>query len=440
MSEWRYILKRTVAHGRAGRIAMANQLRNRIVAMGRTIELPVMKVETSPGREFYIGIAVNDDRCGDERPPEYLIDIFSQIGRPLVGADLATWPTSADQVDGFLRGSFEWDHMTKPLIFEAAGLPVLPASLTETEEVEAVENRDSYDRLLWWCSCKGTGSISQLSEISSALGLNDLEGGVWGILKKLSLLGHLDVFQNEDREWSWRIAPTTVINQVPNQPSCVAGAMSGQMRQRLIQMAGATLDGTNGGPSRILVPSDRIGLIATAIGFMPRQVECPLADWAQRLPTLAEWQDSLIVDPAIAAEPHQYTFSRYNGGIFVPVNNHDLPAGFYRVQRNGNNSSPKHVLHTEGGRWLNGDYASLRFLSLGLLGQKPKAQRHADARLAMSSYHRWPSLYERALVLASGQLPAMLRTNEGLRILTYSGIVGEAAVLLAGKLKVDLIS
>jgi hypothetical protein len=406
--------------------------------MGRTIELPVMKVETNPGREFYIGIAVNDERCGDRHPPEYLIELFTQIGQPLNAADMNTWPTCASDVDAFLRGAFEWDHMTKPLIFESAG-PVFPLNLTEAEEAESTEDCESYDRLLWWGSCKGSGLVSQMSEISSALGLNDLEGGVWGVLKKLILLGHLNVFQNEDRQWAWRIAPTTVISQSSDKPAYIVGGMSGQMKQRLAQMAGATFDSSNGGPSRILIPADAISLTNNAIGFAPRRVVAPLDSWAHLLPELNEWQESLVEDPAITSEPHQYTFSRYNSGTFIPANPHDLQAAFYRVQRNGNTFLPKHVFLSRDGRWLNGEYASLRFLSLELTGQAPQAQLYTDGRLAMSCLHRWPSLYERALVLASGQLPKMLRTDGSL-FLTYSGVAREPVDILAGKLRVDLIS
>jgi hypothetical protein len=440
MSEWRYILKRTVAHGRPGRAALANRLKNVIRAMGLTFELPVMKIETKPGHEFYVGIAVNDDRCGDNNPPEYLIDVFNRINQPLNAQDLGTWPTSAGEVDGWLGGAFEWDHMTKPLIFESEGLPILPANLIETEEVESKEDCEGYDRLIWWCSCKGTGSVSQISEISNALGLNDLEGSVWGVLKKLALLGHLDVFQSEDREWSWRIAPTTIVGQPPNESFYIAGAMSGRIKQRLAEMAGATFDSSNGGPTKILLPTNEISHIANAMGFTPRQVVAPLSNWAHLLPSVDEWQESLNEDPAIVAEPHQYSFSRYSNGTFLPVNNNELPAAFYRVQRNGNRFLPKHVLHLRDGRWLNGDYASLRFLSLGLTGQIPQAQLHVDGRLAMSCFHRWPNLYERALVLASGQLPATLRTGDGTLLLTYSGLARELVDILAGKLRVDLIS
>ena len=101
-------------------------------------------------------------------------------------------------------------------------------------------------------------------------------------------------------------------------------------------------------------------------------------------------------DPAsIQSEPHQYCFSRYSGSQFVPVNNHDLPAGFYRVQRNGLQSIPKNVLRTNDNQWLNGDYASLRFISLTLYGQQPKGQLYPDGTFVTPLFQRWPTLYER---------------------------------------------
>src|SRR5262245_46599562 len=147
MPEWRYILKRTVAHGHAARIALANQIKNMIRVMRRTIELPVMKIETQPGHEFYIGLAVNDERCGNTSPPDYVIDLFVQIGRPLSAADIATWPTPASEVDGFLGGSFKWDSMTSPLDFEPSQPITFPTSLNDVEGIGSDESCENYDRL-----------------------------------------------------------------------------------------------------------------------------------------------------------------------------------------------------------------------------------------------------------------------------------------------------
>lgn len=440
MPEWRYILKRTVAHGHAARIALANLIKNRIRAMRRTIELPVMKIETNPGHEFYIGLAVNDESCGNESPPDYVIDLFVQIGQPLSARDFDTWPTPPDEVDGFLHGSFKWDSMTSSLQFEASPAITLPTSLTDAEEIEAAQNPEIYDRLHWWCSSKEFGTVAQVAEVADALGLNELEGSVWAVLKKMSLLGHLDVFQDQDRDWVWRIAPLTVVEAASNSTAFLAGALSGRLRKQLVAKLAAEIGSTNGGPSRVIIPPNRIADLDSTIGFNARRAGNASDHWANLLPGIKDYQATLVPDPAIANEPHQYSFERYSGGAFVQLNGQGFRSGFYRVQRSGQQSPPKLVFRTADSRWLNGDFATLRFLSL-TDGQQAKARHYPDGTLVVPMTQRWPSLYERALVLASGQLPSTQSVGDGTgRLLAYRTIPKNVAQTLGSKLNVTLTS
>lgn len=438
MPQWKYILKRTVATGAGARKALALKIRQGIRTRKLTIELPVMKIETTPGREFYIGLAVNDERCESGRPPDYLIELFDAVGLHLSAADLATWPTAPEDVDEFLKGSFEWDYLTIPLHFEPGLATELPDSLNETEEIEAAENREAYDRLLWWCSSKASGTVTQLSEITGKLGLTGLEGSVWGVIKNLSLLGHLDV-SLEARGWTWRVAPLTVVETASGEAAFLAGAQSAKWRDRLVEKAGATLDGSHGGPSKLSLPSDSLAALETILGFAPRSAAHATERWAELLPTLEEWQATLVPDPDIGAQPHHYSLERYSGNRFTKVNGNDPPSGFYRVERQGEQFRPKHVFRTANGRWLNGDFSSLRFLALTSDSSKPRARQLADGTLLIPWLQRWPTLYERALVLASGQLPSVRATGVD-KLLVYATVPAAASEKLAAKLGVKLTS
>lgn len=434
MPQWKYILKRTVAAGAGARKALALRIRQGIRTRKLTIELPVMKIETTPGREFYIGLAVNDERCEPGRPPDYLIELFNAVGMRLSAADLATWPTASEDVDAFLQGSFEWDYLTIPLHFEPGLATELPDSLNETEETEAVENREAYDRLLWWCSSKASGTVTQLSEIAGRLGLTGLEGSVWGVIKNLSLLGHLDV-SLEARGWTWRVAPPTLVGTASGERAFLAGAQSAKLRKRLVETAGATLDGSHGGPSRLSIPSDSIAALETVLGFAPRSAAHATERWTELLPTLGEWQRTLVQDPDIAAQPHLYSLERYSGNRFTRLTGDDPPSGFYRVQRQGEQFRPKHVFRTADGLWLNGDFSSLRFLAL----TQPQARQLANGTLLIPWLQRWPTLYERALVLASGQLPLVQEIGAD-KLLAYAAVPAAASRKLAAQLGVNLTS
>jgi hypothetical protein len=342
-----------------------------------------------PGATFYLGLAVNDPSCGDDAPPEYVNELFDRLNLPLNHYERGWWPLRGEQVEQFLQGVSEYDHLTSPLDFERLPVPELPASLVDAEEIEATKNPEAYDHLLWWCSSKTFGTVAQIAEVASALGLTELEGSVWAVLKKMSLLGHLDVFQEQDGHWVWRIAPLTVVEADTNSEAFLAGALSGKLRNQLVAKLGAVIDSTNNGPSRVGLPTYRIAELDSIVGFAARRVGTAASRWATLLPGIQEWQSSLVADPAIAAEPHQYSFERYVAGRFVHVNGQDLPPGFYRVQRNGQQFLPKHVFRATNSCWLNGDFASLRFLSLAVGGQQPQVRLLADGTL--SGRLCWPA-------------------------------------------------
>ena len=337
-----------------------------------------------------------------------------------------------------MQGSFEWDYLTIPLHFEPGLAAELPASMNETEEIEVAEDREAYDRLLWWCSSKASGTVTQLAEITGKLGLTGLEGSVWGVIKNLSLLGHLDV-SLEARGWTWRVAPLTVVEPTSGEAAFLAGAQTGRLRDRLVEKAGATLDGSRGGPSRLSLPSGSLAALETVLGFAPRSTACATERWAELLPTLEEWQATLVPDPDVAAQPHQYSLERYSGSRFGKVTGDDPPSGFYRVERQAEKFRPKHLFRDANGRWLNGDFSSLRFLALSIGSPKPKARQLADGTLLVPWLQRWPTLYERALVLASGQLPSLQATGVD-KVLAYAAVPGMAARKLAAKLGVKLTS
>jgi hypothetical protein len=442
MPEWRYVLKQAPGSNRGARLAIITRVKGMVKALRRTLELPMIRFNARlSGATFYLGIAVNDASCGDEAPPDYVEELFLRLGMPLSQYERAWWPQRGEDVEQFLQGVSEYDHLTSPLKFERLTAPILPASLTDAEEIEAAQNPEAYDRLHWWCSSKESGTVAQLAELAAALGLSELEGSVWAVLKKLSLLGHLDVFQDQDREWVWRIAPLTVVETATNATAFLAGALSGKLRNQLATKLGAVIDPTNGGPSRVGIPTDRLAELDSIVGFASRRAGAASSRWATLLPGIREYQTILVPDPAIASEPHHYSFKRYSGGGFVPVNGQELPSGFYQVQRNGQQFLPKHVFRTADSRWLNGDFATLRFLSLAVGGQQAKARHYPDGTLIVPMIQRWPSLYERALVLASGQLPSIQSVADRTgRLLAYRTIPKDVAQTLASKLDVTLAS
>ncbi len=83
-------------------------------------------------------------------------------------------------------------------------------------------------------------------------------------------------------------------------------------------------------------------------------------------------------------------------------------------------------------RWYSGPWYDLRYLAQRTAGVPCRVQYHAGLqRLAIPANYRWPDLYERALVLASGLLPLRSLDNGWY---CFSDIPPELAQTLAHKL------
>jgi hypothetical protein len=93
----------------------------------------------------------------------------------------------------------------------------------------------------------------------------------------------------------------------------------------------------------------------------------------------------------------------------------------------------------EGQQLLRGDWYGLRFLALRKAGHRCEAlwegQDGNGSTLVLRASERWPMIYERTLVLASGLLP---EHSSGSKLLRYRDVPLSTAKALAGKLGVEL--
>ena len=106
----------------------------------------------------------------------------------------------------------------------------------------------------------------------------------------------------------------------------------------------------------------------------------------------------------------------------------------YRLRHRDSTDQVSQTLFYDQSReqWLQGDWYGLRFLALQQAGVECQALYHLSShRLALSASQRWPEVYERALVLCSGQLSE--QRNEWL---SFNNIPRELAQKLAAKLTV----
>lgn len=292
------------------------------------------------------------------------------------------------------------------------GYEPAPASSSARSEV--------YDRLLQWLSAVGTGSWEMFRNACRALGL-DHEGMLARrIVRRLRLLGHLELAADGKH---WSIAPSVLV-AIGLHSDVEAYVLCGARDENLLHSLRSSsdvevvpqIDGraptalvarfSEARESLLDLPAIRSGRLRLGGRVSDRL--------AQLLPPLMKWQQELESLQGIL--PHSNDLKWFDGVQFVD-RTFDGETGLYQfwARQTGRvpESRPKYTLFYDAhaGRWLHGDWYGLRFLALQALGQQGHVQQdhvqydRATARLAVTEMWRWPELYERALVLASGRLP-----------------------------------
>jgi hypothetical protein len=128
-----------------------------------------------------------------------------------------------------------------------------------------------------------------------------------------------------------------------------------------------------------------------------------------------------------------YDVEMFVDGSFIP-GTFQGESGMYRLLLREANDRVNQTLfyHQGSNKWVQGDWYGLCFLALRQAGGTCRAVYHsATQRLALPTSQRWPEIYERALVLSSGQLP-----EENNNWLFFDNISRDLALQLTAKLAV----
>jgi len=184
---------------------------------------------------------------------------------------------------------------------------------------------------------------------------------------------------------------------------------------------------------RLQILSQDVNLLQNKIGSFHalREVGEAGNKLAEVLPSLDEWLEHLpIVGKFVIA---LYNVEQFVDGIFASAV-FQGKTGMYRLIPRDSNDQAYQTLfyHQNSNRWMRGDWYGLRFLALRHANVTCRAAYHLTShRLAIPASQRWPEIYERALVLSSGQLP-----EEKTDWLFFENISRDMAQQLSAKLTV----
>ena len=265
------------------------------------------------------------------------------------------------------------------------------------------------EKLLWFLSASGSGSWSAFRSACTAL---QVDGSLaTRLARHLRLLGHLEVLQGG----RWIVAPPAVV-EVDLEGGGVRRFLTGARDSRLND--GDTSEPQPGGPDCRLV---------TDPGERP-VLQQPGQRLADVLPDTAGFLQSL--EQLASVNEHALKLQHFDGQHFTACSG-VTGDGLYALTL-----PDDRVVHAlrSGLRWHRGEFFALRFLALeqlGLLG--PWRYAPESCELALRHEERPPELYERCLVLCSGQLPE----NRG-GWLVYRHISSALMQQLASLLGVDV--
>ena len=422
-------------------IDIFDKIRLIIQRRGMTRTIPAVKFEKRPDKQFFVFLAV--EGMEELQLPDNVQTVLKFAGFkqpyffPLEPAEIESMTGSAELETYSLK--------TIPYISSWSNDVSDPFDLSDV--LSNRENRseaalgERYDHLLYWLSTNGEGAWQTFAKVCNVLRLAMDVKETKSIFRRLRLLGYIE--SSEDGQ-KWSICPTALVQCAADPNVCF---LTGQQTRKLIMELGEQYSVKNlpqsgyQGPSCVKVHSRLSGEISIN-GF---QVTCtgPAAvQLAQLLPDLEGWKNVL---PAIKIALFRYSIERWNGTQFMQCNTfressgrYVGKSGMYRLTRKEETSPYQLVLYFDepNQRWLRGDWYGLRFLADNADRQDFKiGYAPSKNSILIRNGERWPLLYERALVLASGMLPARSEDREWL---IYSGVSGKLVQFLTEKLNVSI--
>lgn len=423
------------------------QITNGVNQLGIKNDVPLMRIEPKKSGQYYLFLAVECEEDGEFPVPNSLalLETFANLPtrlciplseRESIHAMSVTPVDTLEFFDRIPRMDAPPTSTFHPMDeFEAADLASPP--LLDKDQVLA------QNRLLAWCSAKGSGSWSQFLDACTTLGCAEGPQSAKRLQRRLRLLGHVETTSSG----GWNATPPALVLagqiQEPN-IFFLCGQRTGQMILEVTDPSLITDDPQPRGdaPSRISAGSETtlLSIIGPPVGPVKRSANVS-ALLSFNLKSLKEWESGLDQFPYVFNDVDYvnggYTVKKYGLSDF----HEDLfrqETGLYELSPRDNPSGAEDRTVTgyyneEEATWHRGDWYGLRFLSK--VRTKEVYSYDYDAKtgdFSIPQEWRWPEIYERALVLSSGRLPVL----DGSRI-TYNLIEETTLSELHQKLEVS---
>ena len=419
-----------------------DRIRQAVQAENLTRTIPVVKFERKPHGQFYVFLAVEDTET--VQIPDDVRIVLQHAG--LRGKPL--WPIEPDAIKSMTDSSELETHSLNALSyislwFNDAGDPFdLSAIPYDEENISDPSLGERYDQLLYWLSANAEGSWQTFAKVCNVLQLTNDTKDARSIFRRLILLSYIESSSDGQK---WSICPTTLVQCATDPNVCF---LTGQRTPKLIKQLKAhwKVDSIPQpgyqGPSCLKVhgvfPDGSINC------FSLEYTGVASVRLAQLLPNLEGWKDTLVTIDRFSTTNYD-NIEIWDGSRFTSCDTfyerngqYCGESGMYRLTRGETSDTYQIILYLDqpNQRWLRGDWYGLRFLAYDDAGFDFEVGYDSNANdIWIPVDERWPMLYERALVLASGILPYRPENSKWLR---YSGVSNELVQLLTEKLKISI--
>lgn len=313
-----------------------------------------------------------------------------------------------------------------------------------TPTVQRLDHTDSYNKLLHWLSAHGQGTWQQFKMACNTLGLDLTYEYSRRILRRLRLLGHIEVTSDGQK---WFITPPSLVatgSAAGGYRTFLAGQRSPALLHSLRNATQVEVEieiqPDADAPEVVRATFDSQDQAAYfARNFSQRHHPLFLAGLAGHriacaLPDLVSWENQLS-SPAVVLG--NYRFELWEGGEF---NTLPFPSqtGMYRLTHLADHyRHPQLTLFYDADRdlWRRADWYGLRYLTLRRTGEHIEfVYDHNLRTLRIDRNQRLPHMYERALVLASGSLP-VFRNDQ----IILGDVPAELGRTVANKLEAEFV-
>ena len=435
----RYVAVRTV-----GNPAQIVERIRRVVQERRlTRTIPVVKFERRPRGEFYVFLAVEDTDQVDF--PNHVRNVLRDSGLN----ERYLGPLDHDEIRSVAGRAEVETFGLDALVYRSswssdAGDPFdLSDTMSCGEDINDSSRGEQYNRLLNWLSATADGTWQTFSRVCEVLQLTDNMKAARSIFRRLILLGSIESSRNGQK---WSACPTALAQCAAQPDVCfLAGQRTPKLTEQLSRIwtlenlpqpgyQGPSCVKVYGGPSENLPGNE---LQVESVGVASVQL-------ARLLPDLEGLKTILTAIDRINTT--HYNIEIWNGNRFSSYDTfyerngqYFGESGMYRLTRGTATNTYQVVLYFDepNQRWLRGDWYGLRFLAYDFIGRDFEVTYDSSTNdLLIPFDERWPSLYERALVLAAGMLPIRSGNSKWLK---YSGISSELVQLLTDRLNVSIM-